>query len=309
MNDPSPPPLVHIRNIQKSFGSVRALRDASMTIQPGQIYALLGRNGAGKTTALRALLGLSRTQGGSIELFGAPLAKHRSEALSKVGAMVEAPSAYRHLTGRQNLEVTRRLRGLPRTTIDEALDLVGLTDASNRRVKGYSLGMKGRLGLASALLGSPELIILDEPLNGLDPSGIREVRALIKEMPSRGVTVILSSHQLGEVEQVATHVGILHDGTSRFEGPIEQLRAASKPALRLRAEPAELAEPLLQGMGNKLEQADDGMWILQEPNRPAAEINRALVQADVQVHHLEPHAASLEDLFLELTDAADEEAA
>src|SRR5690606_18070534 len=233
--------------------NVRAVRDASMTIQRGQIYALLGRNGAGKTTALRILLGLARKHQGSIELFGKPLAEHRFSALSRIGAMVEAPSAYGHLTGRQNLDVTRRLRGLPRSTVAAALQLVGLADAADRRVKGYSLGMKGRLGLASALLGTPELIILDEPLNGLDPSGIREVRALIKAMPARGITVLLSSHQLGEVEQVATHVGILHDGVSRFEGPLSSLRAASKPALRLRAEPDELAQTMLTGLCSQLE--------------------------------------------------------
>lgn len=307
MTDPSAP-LLRIRNLKKSFGNVHAVRDASITIQSGQIYALLGRNGAGKTTALRMLLGLSRSHHGSIELFGKPLQQHRSAALARVGAMVEAPSAYGHLSGRQNLEVTRRLRGLSRATIDEALDRVGLTDAANRKVKQYSLGMKGRLGLANALLGSPELVILDEPLNGLDPSGIREVRALIKAMPERGTTVLLSSHQLGEVEQVATHVGILHDGVSRFEGPLSELRAASKPALRLRAEPTERARTLLASFGNQVEQSEDGMWILQEPTRSAAEINRELVQNGVDVHHLEPHAASLEDLFLELTDR-DEEAA
>ena len=305
----SPAPLLRIRNLAKNFGNVRAVRDASMTIHPGQIYALLGRNGAGKTTALRMLLGLARGHHGSIELFGKPLKQHRFDALSRIGAMVEAPSAYGHLSGRQNLEVTRRLRGLPKSTIDETLELVGLSDAANRKVKGYSLGMKGRLGLANALLGTPELVILDEPLNGLDPSGIREVRALIKAMPERGTTVLLSSHQLGEVEQVATHVGILHDGVSRFEGPLSELRAASKPALRLRAEPDELAKSILNDKGSKLERTEDGLWVLQEPRQSAAEINRELVQAGVNVHQLEPHSASLEDLFLELTDAADEEAA
>lgn len=302
-------PLLRIRNLAKNFGNVRAVRDASMTIYPGQIYALLGRNGAGKTTALRMLLGLARSNHGTIELFGKPLNQHRFDALGRIGAMVESPSAYGHLSGRQNLEVTRRLRGLDKATIDETLELVGLKDAANRKVKNYSLGMKGRLGLANALIGTPELVILDEPLNGLDPSGIREVRALIKAMPERGTTVLLSSHQLGEVEQVATHVGILHDGISRFEGPLSELRAASKPALRLRAEPDELARSILATKGSKLERTEDGLWVLQEPQQSAAEINRELVQAGVDVHHLEPHSASLEDLFLELTDAADEEAA
>ena len=309
MTDRTAPPLVSIRNLAKNFGHVRAVRDANMTIHPGQIYALLGRNGAGKTTALRMLLGLARSNQGDIELFGKPLGKHRFEALSRVGAMVEAPSAYGHLTARQNLRITQRLRGLAKDTVQEALELVGLADAADRKVKGYSLGMKGRLGLATALLGSPELVILDEPLNGLDPSGIREVRALIKAMPERGVTVLLSSHQLGEVEQVATHVGILHDGVSRFEGPLSELRAASKPALRLRVEPTDLAKSMLTERGSNLECSDDSLWVLQEPNRPAAQINRELVQAGVDVHHLEPHSASLEDLFLELTDAAEEEAA
>ncbi|MFK7742750.1 MAG: ATP-binding cassette domain-containing protein [Planctomycetota bacterium] len=301
-------PLVRLHNLKKHFGKVQAVRDASMTIETGQIYALLGRNGAGKTTALRMLLGLSRPDNGRIELFGQELGQDRAAALARIGAMVEAPSAYPHLTARENLHVTRRLRGLDKRTVDEALEIVDLTQDANRKVKTYSLGMKGRLGLANALIGSPELILLDEPLNGLDPSGIREVRALIQTMPERGITVLLSSHQLGEVEQVATHVGILHDGISRFEGPLSELRAASKPALRLRAEPEPRARELLATMGTSLEQNPDGLWVLQEPNLSAAEINRALVQADVAVHHLEQHKASLEDLFLELTDNAEEAA-
>ncbi len=309
MTDSARSPLVRIQNLAKSFGKVQAVRDASMTILPGQIYALLGRNGAGKTTALRILLGLARADRGQLELFGQSLARHRYDALGRIGAMVEAPSAYRHLTGRENLLVTCRLRGLTAAAADDALTLVGLDDAKSRKVTGYSLGMRGRLGLASALLGSPELVILDEPLNGLDPSGIREVRALIQAMPARGVTVLLSSHQLGEVEQVATHVGILHDGISRFEGPLQELRAAAKPALRLRTTADVRVAALLAPMCVKLESTADGMWLLQEPNRPAAAINRELVQKGIVVHHLEPHAASLEDLFLELTDAADGEAA
>ena len=301
-------PLVRIRNLAKSFGKVQAVRDASMTIHPGQIYALLGRNGAGKTTALRMLLGLARAHRGGIELFGRPLAQHRFAALGRVGAMVEAPSAYGHLSGRRNLHITRQLRGLPHHSVDDALALVGLSDAADRRVKTYSLGMKGRLGLASALLGSPELVILDEPLNGLDPSGIREVRDLIRAMPANGVTVLLSSHQLGEVEQVATHVGILHDGVTRFEGPLGELRAAAKPALRVRAEPEARARDVLRDMGSAIERLEDGTFVVQDPDRPAAAVNKALVQADVEVHYLASHSASLEDLFLQLTDAVEEAA-
>lgn len=306
---PEPDILVRIQHLAKSYGPVHAVRDVSMTLRRGQIYALLGRNGAGKTTTLRMLLGLARQHRGTVELFGQPVRRSRSNALARIGAMVEAPTSYPHLTGRQNLEITRRMLGLPRDAIDAALDVVELTDAADRRVKGYSLGMKGRLGLAIALLGSPELVILDEPLNGLDPGGIREVRQLIRAMPERGVTVLLSSHQLGEVEQIATHVCIVHDGVSRFEGSLEELRAASRPALRLRAEPESHAETLVTSLAKSIARTEDGMLVLHEPSAPAAAINRTLVQEGVDVHHLETHAASLEDLFLDLTADTDSEEA
>jgi ABC-type multidrug transport system ATPase subunit len=186
-----------------------AVRGLSLRVPPQSVYGFLGPNGAGKSTTIRMVLGLQRPNRGTISLFGRPLARERIALLRRIGSLVESPSLYLHLTGRENLEVHRRLLGSPARAIDEALEAVELSPVASRLVRNYSSGMKQRLGLAQALLGNPELLLLDEPTNGLDPAGIHEVRMLIRDLPRRrGVTVFLSSHLLAEVEQIATHLAI-----------------------------------------------------------------------------------------------------
>ena len=220
---PSPTCAIETHELTRRFGDHTAVDCAELRVPQGGIYGFLGLNGAGKTTTIRLILGLIRADAGSVHVFGEPFAR---EALRRIGALVEVPSLYSHLTGRENLEVTRRQLGASRSSIDRSLSIVGLERDANRLVREYSLGMKQRLGLALALLTSPDLLILDEPTNGLDPAGIHEMRELLRRMPAEyGVTVFLSSHLLSEVEQIAGSVGIIHEGRMVFQGSIGELRA------------------------------------------------------------------------------------
>ncbi len=291
--------IISIRNLEKRFGKVHAVRGVDLTVERGQVYGFLGPNGAGKTTTLRMLLGLIRPSGGSLTVFGEPLS---NRTLGRIGALVETPSAYGHLTGTENLEVTRRMLGAPKANIARTLELVGLKDAAHRPVRGYSLGMKGRLSLAAALLNDPELLILDEPTNGLDPQGIREVRDLIRAFPAQGLTVLVSSHLLLEVEQIATHVGIIHHGAMRFEGSLERLRAKSRPSVQITVNDPERALGVLAMRGLAAERSANGVQFYAVDQ--AASVNRALNEAGLEVSALTPKTDSLEDLFLELTKEA-----
>ena len=211
--------VIETVGLSRSFGAVKAVEDLKLVVPRASVYGFLGPNGAGKTTTIRMLLGLIRPDEGEAFVFGQSIRTNRMEILGRLGALVEHPACYPHLTGRENLEIIRRLRGLPKSSIGEALGIVKLEEAAKRLVKHYSTGMKQRLGLAIALLGQPELLILDEPTNGLDPAGIHEMRDLIVRLPEAlGITVFLSSHLLGEVEQVASHIGIIQRGKQVFQG-------------------------------------------------------------------------------------------
>ena len=202
--------------LSKRYGRRQAVVDLDLQVPEGSVYGLLGPNGAGKTTTLKLITGLLRPGRGEIRLFGRPWER---AALARVGALIETPGLYPNLTAVENLEVHRRLLRLPQERVDEVLAVVGLQEAADRRVGTYSLGMKQRLGIAIALLGDPPLLILDEPANGLDPIGIQEMRGLIRSFQARGITVVVSSHILAEVQQVVTHVGILAGGRLHYQGP------------------------------------------------------------------------------------------
>jgi ABC-2 type transport system ATP-binding protein len=215
--------------LTRRFGARTVVADLELRVPEGGIYGFLGLNGAGKTTTIRMLLGLIRPDSGAVEIFGRPF---KQEVLARIGSLVEMPSLYAHLTGRENLEVTRRMVAAPKAAIDRVLELVGLAGDANRLVREYSLGMRQRLGLALALLNSPDLLILDEPTNGLDPAGIHEMRDLIRGLPAEhGVTVFLSSHLLAEVEQIAGFIGIIHEGRMVFQGSLDALRASQTSRL------------------------------------------------------------------------------
>lgn len=210
--------IVHIEGLTHRFGYQTALDNISLSIPKASIYGFLGANGAGKTTTLRLLLGLIKKQKGKITLFENDLMANRISMLKKIGSLIEQPSLYSHLSGKENLHVFGLAYPCSRKRIDETIKTVGLTAEADKKVKAYSLGMKQRLAIAIALLHDPELLILDEPTNGLDPNGIIDVRNLIKKLNSEGRTIIVSSHLLSEVEKVATHVGIIHNGKIVFEG-------------------------------------------------------------------------------------------
>jgi ABC-2 type transport system ATP-binding protein len=289
--------------LTRRFGKITAVDGLNLAVPGGSVYGFLGPNGAGKTTTIRMLLGLIRPDEGEVHLFGKPLRNGRVVLLRRVGALVEFPSLYPHLTGRENLEVTRRLIGGRRERIEQALSVVRLEEAAGRRVQEYSSGMRQRLGLALALLGEPELLILDEPTNGLDPAGIHEMRDLIGRLPKeRGITVFLSSHLLNEVEQVATHIGIIHKGRLLFQGTPDGLQSQLEERVSLGVDRPEEAQQLLARAGWTVRGNGNGRLLVAANGRSdASMINAQLVRGGINVFHLSLERLSLEDVFLKLT--------
>jgi ABC-2 type transport system ATP-binding protein len=297
------PPAIRTCGLSRLFPGGQGVHGLDLAVPVGSVYGFLGPNGAGKSTTIRLLLGLLHADEGSIDLFGQRLDARR-QALRQVGALVESPSLYGHLSGRENLEVTRRLLGAPKDRIDQVLERVDLAAAAGRRVREYSLGMRQRLAIGLALLGAPRLLILDEPANGLDPAGIVELRRLLLGLAVEGITVFVSSHLLSEVELVATHVGVLHEGRLRFQGHLEQLRARVRPRLHLRCEPALRAAELLTRAGETPRLGLDGGLTLELKQNEAAAINRMLVEHGIEVSQLQYEQPSLESLFFDLTVAS-----
>ncbi len=218
--------IIKTKKLSKKYKSFIAVNEVSLNIRKGSIYGFLGPNGAGKSTTMKMLLGLTAPTKGSFEIDGKKFPDDRIAILKEVGSFIESPAFYGNLTGRENLDIIRRILQLPENTVEEALELVGLSEFGDRLAKKYSLGMKQRLGLAGALLGRPPILILDEPTNGLDPSGIHEIRNLIKSLPKLyDCTILISSHMLSEIELIADDIGILNHGHLLFEGSIDSLRA------------------------------------------------------------------------------------
>jgi len=295
--------LIETRGLTRRFGAQVAVNELNLMVPSAGVYGFLGPNGAGKTTAIRMLLGLIRPNAGEVLLFGMRLSVNRQSLMRRIGALVESPSLYPHLTGRENLEVTRRLLGASRVLIDRALETVKLTRDANRRVREYSLGMRQRLGLALALLNKPELLILDEPTNGLDPAGIHEMRDLIRRLPVElGVTVFLSSHLLGEVEQIASHIGIINEGRLLFQGRLSELQGRQQMQLTVGVKQLDQAVDCLIAGGWSVQRSGDGMLnVSASASDDAIRINNLLVSHRFDVFHLALAQASLEDIFLTLT--------
>ena len=296
--------LIKTHRLTRRFGSRVAVDELNLSVPAAGVYGFLGPNGAGKTTAIRMLLGLIRPHAGEVRLFGTrAVSGNRASLMRRVGALVESPSLYPHLTGRENLEVTRRLLGAPRNLIDLALDTVKLAKDADRRVREYSLGMRQRLGLALALLNKPELLILDEPTNGLDPAGIHEMRDLIRRLPDEfGVTVFLSSHLLSEVEQIAGHIGIIHEGKLLFQGPLSELQTKQQTQLIVGVKQLDVAIDCLTKAGWNVHRSVDGMLsVAAKTSADAIRVNKLLVDHRVDVFHVALAQPSLEDIFLTLT--------
>jgi ABC-2 type transport system ATP-binding protein len=280
------------------------LQQLSLQVPQGSIYGFLGPNGAGKTTTLRLILGLLRKQEGSITLFGKELAQQRIEILRRLGSLIEQPSLYLHLTGRQNLEIFRLSYQCPKKRIDEVLEMVRLTDAANKKAKAYSLGMKQRLSIAIALLHDPELLILDEPTNGLDPSGIIETRELIKTLNrEQGKTILVSSHMLAEVEKMATHVGIINKGKLLFQGALQDLQQlkSKQSAIEIEVSDTAKAQKALNGHFPVKEVNGTKLLVHFESREKVALLNRTLIEQGVEVYHLGLTQNDLENLFIQIT--------
>jgi ABC-2 type transport system ATP-binding protein len=291
-------PVVVAESLTKRFGNLTAVDDLSFALEAGTITGFLGPNGAGKTTTLRMLLGLATPTTGRALVFDRPYAQLERPAL-RVGAVLEATDFHPGRSGRDHLLTLSRAVGLPDARVDEALRLVDLEAAANRRVKGYSLGMRQRLGLAAALLGDPELLVLDEPANGLDPEGVRWLRDFLRTFASGGRTVFVSSHVLAEVAQTVDQVLIINRGRLVVESPLDQLTARVGGSVRVRTpSPAEL-ERALQAAGIDSSSAGDGTLFVR--GTTAERVGDVAFEADLRLHELTGEASSLEEVFLELT--------
>ncbi|TXC90909.1 ABC transporter ATP-binding protein [Metabacillus litoralis] len=296
--------IIKTNNLTKQFKGKSVVDKVNLSINKGEIYGFLGPNGAGKTTTIRMLLGLMKPTSGRIELFGEDAKANKIKALKKIGSLVESPSYYGHLTARENLEALRRILQVPKSRIDEVLSIVRLTKDADRAVKGYSLGMKQRLGIASALLGNPELLILDEPTNGLDPSGIHEIRDLIKKMPTKfGITILISSHLLSEIDQMASQVGIISNGKMIFQDSIENLRSKAKAEITVKVQDTKKAKALLLSKGILTEVVEDRLISHDMSDEKIAAMIKLLVTGGHSIYRVEEKRKSLEDIFLDLTSA------
>ena len=291
--------VIETHDLSKRYGErVLAVDRLALTVRRGEVYGFLGPNGAGKTTTLRMLLGLVRpTSGNAFVLCARP---GSPQSLARVGALIETPAFYPFLSGRDNLRVLARYAGAPETSIEPVLEEVGLAARGSDRFGTYSLGMKQRLGIAAALLKDPELLILDEPTNGMDPAGMAEMRTFIRDLGRGRRTVLLSSHLMAEVEQIADRVGVISGGRMVGEGTVEELRG--RESLWVRAEPLEKAERVVEALQavEQVARVDGGLRITADPAAAAA-VNRSLVEAGIAVGELRHERASLEKVFLELT--------
>jgi ABC-2 type transport system ATP-binding protein len=290
--------IIITNGLTKRYGDRLAVDAVGLTVRRGEVYGFLGPNAAGKTTTLRMLLGLVRPSSGDAVVLGSP--PGAPDALARIGALVEGPGFYPYLSGRDNLRVLARYEGLDDVAVDAALEQVGLAARGSDRFRSYSLGMKQRLGVASALLGRPDLLILDEPTNGLDPAGMADMRHLIRILADRGQTVLLASHLLGEVQQICDRVGVIAEGRLLAENTVADVLGGA--TLLLRAQPM----PAARAVAERVVGADhvsivDGALLLSADADRAPDLTRALVSAGIAVHEVRPRERTLEDAFFALT--------
>lgn len=296
---------VEARGLVKRYDELVAVDKVDLTVSPGDVYGYLGPNGAGKTTSLRMLLGLIRPSEGSARLFGRDPLIDGARALEGVAGFVEAPRFYPYLTGRKNLELFGSLDGGDaRSRIDESLEIVDLLDRAKDRVGGYSHGMRQRLGIAGALLRKPRLLLLDEPATGLDPAGMRDMRALIRRLAGEGITVMLSSHLLAEVDELCNRVAIIRKGRIAYEGSLAELKRTAAGGYLLRTTDDERAESVCRAQPDVIDVHRDSNGVLRFTGgeAAAAELSVALIEAGARIIALTPETATLEDLFFRLTE-------
>jgi ABC-2 type transport system ATP-binding protein len=298
-------PVVRARELTKVYGDLRAVDRVSLDVEQGDVYGLLGPNGAGKTTFMRMLFGLIRPTSGDVRLWGTSVQPDPVSALSGVAGFVETPRFYPYLSGRANLELLATLDGDgSKQRIDEMLDVVQLADRARDRVRGYSYGMVQRLGVAAALLRAPRLLVLDEPTNGLDPAGIRDMRDLVRRLATEGITILLSSHNMGEVDEICTKVAIMSGGEIAFHGPMQELRGRADRATRhLDTTNNGEAFSLVSGRaGVTHARLQEGLVTFDADDRTVEHVSRELVTAGLAIRTLHAPTTALETLFFSLTE-------
>ncbi len=294
--------IIKVRNLSKKFGSFEAVKNVSFTVHKGDVFGFLGPNGAGKSTTIRCLLSLISPDNGTIELFDKSLQKNRSEILANIGSIIEKPDFYKYLSAQKNLEIFARISGaaVSKKEILEMLDFVGLGDRAKHKVKGFSHGMKQRLGIAQTLLHKPELIILDEPTTGLDPQGIIEIRNLILRLKNeQNKTILLSSHQLSEIELIANRMVIINQGKSLVEGSVEELLNSEETVVRIEIDAVESAMELIRSKFHSTEitqTSSKELEVLISKNK-VPDLTKELVLAGFTIHAIEPKR-KLEDYFI-----------
>ncbi len=294
--------ILRTKGLTKYFGTLGAVKNLNLELRRGEVFGFLGPNGAGKSTTVGMLLGLVAPTAGDIEIFGLNLQDHRWSILRRVGAIIEEPSFYPYLSGWDNLEALgKAIGGISKTKITQVLERVNLLDRSRDRYSHYSMGMKQRLGIAAALLRDPELIILDEPTNGLDPAGTKEIRDLIPELAREDRAVFLCSHLLHEVELVCDRVAIIKEGTMIANAPVREL-VTNAQVFQIRVDDIAAATAVLQNLPwIKSLKAENGYLVVEAPKDSGSQVNQALAENNIFASELVNHIASLEDVFLELT--------
>ena len=293
--------ILSINNLTKKFGYLTAVKDLSFTIKKGNVYGILGPNGSGKSTTLGIVLNVVNKTSGDFSWFEGQTSTH--DALKKVGAIIENPNFYPYMTAYQNLKLVCRIKGVAYSKIDEKLELVGLLERKNSKFSNYSLGMKQRLAIASALLNEPEILILDEPTNGLDPQGIHQIRTLIKQIATEGTTILLASHLLDEVEKVCSHVLVLRKGEKLYSGRVDEM-VSSQGFFELKSVQHEELVSFLQHNPDFLSVKVEGELITAFLNEPmdASTFNKLMFEKGITLSHLVKRKESLEEQFLKLTD-------
>ncbi|HPT20642.1 MAG TPA: ABC transporter ATP-binding protein [Bacteroidales bacterium] len=295
--------IIETHHLSFGIGETRILKDVNLSVPKGSIYGFLGPNGAGKTTLIRIMLNLFSAGSNKVFLFGKDVTLNRVEVLERLGRFVEQPSLYSQLTGAENLRISQIYYGVDRSRIDEVLELVGMKEYANRKVKAYSLGMRQRIAIAQALINDPELLILDEPTNGLDPKGIREIRELIVSLNrEHGKTIFLSSHLLTEIEKMCTHVAVIHHGRILYQGIIEKLPKAADNMLEIKVKDSNHALAALKNQGlDAVHDHNSTIRLTITGNQQIAAVNKYLVEQGIDVYSLTRHQNNLEDIFISLT--------
>ena len=298
MNQPET--ILSIKNLNKRYGALQALKNVSFDIHKGNVYGILGPNGSGKSTTLGIVLNVVNKTSGEYSWFGGTMETH--QALKKVGAIIERPNFYPYMTAKENLELVCKIKGINYAKVNEKLELVGLTDRQNSKFSTFSLGMKQRLAIASALLNDPEILILDEPTNGLDPQGIHQIRDIIKQIATKGTTILLASHLLDEVEKVCTHVLVLRKGEILYTGLVDGM-SANEGFFELQADDMEhlIVVVKMHPTVKNVVKEDGKVLVYLKDNLEARELNRFLFEKNVVLNHLVKRKNSLEEQFLELT--------